>query len=327
MAKRDNKKKVLKAFLDCFTKYSQVIFVNLLNISTPQIIKIRQKLHKENGTVLVGKNSITRLAIKMLTEDLPASANQELKDMQKEYKKIPHLKDLKQKIKNKVAFVFVEKPYVDVKDIIEKEIVQVPAKAGVTAPNDVWVRAGQTNIDPGKFNEFMNLNIPTKTAKNALEIQKDTKICSKGEVVSETIVHMCKMLDIVPFTYGMTINDVYLNKQFIPKEVIDMPADGFSKSFENIARELSAVSLEAGLINELSAPHVLQGVFKSLLAIAIGGDVKLPAIEELKKASAAPAPAAAKAEAPKDDKAKKPAEKPKEEPKIEEEMDLGGMFD
>lgn len=272
---------------------------------------------------MVGKNTIALLAIRLLTED---AEDAELKELQKKYPRKPHLKNLEDKIKNKVAFIFTETPYIELKDPIEKEVVKVPAKPGIIAPDDVWVRAGPTAIDPGKFGEFQRLGIQTKTARQSLEIQKDAKICTKGELVTETVSAMCRMLNIIPFEYGMKIQDVYLNQQFIPKDIIDLPADSIGKSFENVVRDITSLSLEANLVNELSMPHALSGAFKSVLSIALGADIKLPILDKL-----AAAPAAKKEEAPK--AADKPAkeapkkkEEPKEEPKEEVDFGLGDMF-
>lgn len=323
----ERKKKVLKAFLDCFSKFNQVIMVDLLNISTKQITQIRKMLHKQNGIFLVGKNTIALLAIRLLTEDVKEPA---LAELQKNYARIPHLKDIIPKIVEKVAFIFTEKSYIEIKKPIESEIVKVAAKPGILAPDDVWVKAGPTSIDPGKFGDFQRLGIQTKTAKQSLEIQKDAKICTKGELVTETIAAMCRMLNIIPFEYGMKINNVFLDGQFIPREIIDMPSDSITTNFQQIVRQLMAISVEAKLINSLSVPHILSNTFKSVLAIGLEANIKMPILENLAKSAASTTKnVSAKDTTSKEDnkKASKKQEEVKEEVvEPELEMDLGDMF-
>lgn len=43
-----------------------------------------------------------------------------------------------------------------------------------------------TNMDPGKINEFQNLGIQVKTVKGSLEIIKDFLLVKKGDMVDET---------------------------------------------------------------------------------------------------------------------------------------------
>lgn len=321
MAYPVRKQKVLKAFLDCFSKFNQVILVDLLNISTRQITQIRKLLREQKGIFLVGKNTIALLAIRILTEDVQDA---ELKEFQSKYARKPELAALVPKLVNKVAFVFTDKSYVDLKQPIESEVVKVPAKAGIVAPSDVWVRAGPTSLDAGKFNEFQRLGIQTKIVKQAIEIVKDFKICSKDDIVSENVSTMCRMLNIIPFEYGMKVHNVFLNGQFIPKEVIDMPAEGILENFQKTVANLAAISLQAGVINALSTPHIIANAFKSVLAIGLEANIKMPILDALSKASAtsAVAPNPAK-EAPKKEEAKKVEAEP-EEP--EEDMDLGDMF-
>lgn len=333
MGVKERKNKVLMAFLNCLTKYKQIILVDLLNISTRQIVKIRQRLHKNKGLFLVGKNTITRLAIKILTEDLPA--DDQNKDLQKKFAKRPELKNLIPHIKKKVAFVFSDQPYIELKEPIEKEVIAAPAKAGIVAPAEVWVKAGPTSIGPDKFGDFQRLGIQTKTAKSTLEIQKDHKICSKGEIVSETIAAMCRMLNIVPFEYGMKIQNVFLNGEFIPKDVIDLPADSITSALSLAVKDLTAICLEAGIVNEATIPQMLNNSFKDILAISLEAGYKLPQLAALSEAKAAPAAPAAKEEKKeekgKDAKGGKGAkeekkEEKKEEVKEDENMDLGDMF-
>lgn len=321
----ERKKKVLKAFLECFSKYDQVITVDLLNITTKQVTQIRNLLRVQKGFFLVGKNTIALLALRMLTEDVE---DETLKEMQSKYQKKPHLKNIIPKIVNKVAFIFTDKSYVELKKPIENEVIKVPAKPGTIAPAEVWVRAGPTSLDAGKFNEFQRLGIQTKTARQSIEIVKDIKICSKGEIVSENVAAMCRMLNIVPFEYGMKVQDVYLNKQFIPTDIINLPEDSVIENFKNAISSLTAISVEAGLVNALSTPHIISNVFKAVLAIGLEANIKMPILESMKSST----PATQDSKAPKEAKETKSKEDKKpvkeEEPEEPEEvdMDLGDMF-
>lgn len=49
---------------------------------------------------------------------------------------------------------------------------------------------------------------------------KDFLLCEKGQVVTETVAHMCRMLNIIPFEYAMELKYVFRDGQIIPEDVI-----------------------------------------------------------------------------------------------------------
>lgn len=318
----ERKVNLLKRFLDAFTTYDQVIVVDLNNINTDQITKTRIALRKEKATVLIGKNSIVKVAIDILTrEDDPKWENHHY---QKQYPKRMNLKQFLPLVEGKIGYVFSHKSYSELKPIIEKEVVKVPAKAGVIAQTDVIVPAQQTNIDPGKIIEFQRIGMQVKTNKSALEITKDHKLCSKGEIVSETVSAMCRLLGIVPFEYALKVLSVYINGNILGEEIINFDQNKLLALFQDNARLVTAVSLEAGLPNALSIPHLMVNTFKSLLAVGNEAGFKFKELENALNSQAA----APKAEDKKDDKKPAKEEKKKEEPKEEvvEDVDFGDMF-
>ena len=112
--------------------------------------------------------------------------------------------------------------YISLKPIIEKEVIKMPAKAGAIAPCDVWVRCGPTYQDPGKIKDFQRIGIQVKAVKGSLEVTKDFKLCTEGEIVSATVSHMCRMLDIIPFEYAMEVRLVFNKDGLIPKDIVQL---------------------------------------------------------------------------------------------------------
>jgi len=320
MAYPERKQRLLNNYLECFSKYDQIIVVDLLNISTEQILKTRMSLRKIGGIVIIGKNSIARLTIRILT----GTAGPEYADLAKKYAPKPGLKNLLPYLVDKIGFIFSDKSYVELKPVIENEKIKMPAKAGIIAPSDIVIPAGPTNLDPGKIGEFQRVNINVKAIKGVLEVVKDHKLISEGEIVSETVSAMCRLLGIVPFEYAMELKYVYLNEQIIPKSVIKISPENVLENFQANVKTLTAISLGAGLPNALSLPHIIQDAFKFLLSVGLAGDLKFKALEEALSAQAnAPAQTNANAAPAKNDAPAKKEEEPVEE---EEEVDFADMF-
>ena len=319
MPANPRKTKILHNLCANFTKYSQVIRVTLTNIATKQIVKAREMLRREGGCLIVGKDSLTRLAIRIMTRQVDEVEYKEYLD---KYPERPELKGIYQELKGKFALVFSDKTYMELKPLLEAERIQMAAKAGILAPNDVWIRSGPTGIDPGKIGDFHRLDVQVKTARSAIEVTKDFKLCSKGEMVSETVSAMCRLLSIIPFEYSMELEWVFSSGQLIPKSVIEMTDTQLMANFSANVLSMTALSIEAGLPNKLSVPHFVMNSFKYLMAIGIEGGYEFKQLKEAQEAQAnAPA-----VEAKADDK----QEEEEEEEVVEEEEEsysMGGMFD
>ena len=314
----ERKQRLLKNLLDAFTTYNQVILVDLLNISTEQILKTRLALRERNGVVIIGKNSISKLAIKILTEDIPQDS--ELYEMSQKYGKRPHLAKLNDVLVGKLGFVFCDESYVELKDIIENEKIKMGAKPGIVAPSAVVLPIGPTHQDPGKIGEFQRVGIQVKAVKGSLEIVKEHRLCEAGEIVSETVSAMCRMLNIVPFEYAMELKYVLLGENLIPKEVISLKPEDVLNTFKANVKTLTAIGLGGGVPNALTVPHMIKDSFKLLMALGLEADYKFQALEDAMN-NAANAPAE---EEKKEEEA--PAEEEEEEEEEEEDMDFGDMF-
>jgi len=47
----------------------------------------------------------------------------------------------------------------EIKKLIDLQKREAPAKVGIIAPDDVWIRAGPTGLDPKQTSFFQALNI------------------------------------------------------------------------------------------------------------------------------------------------------------------------
>jgi large subunit ribosomal protein LP0 len=127
--------------------------------------------------------------------------------------------------------------------------------------------------------------------------------------------------------YGMEVLSCYDDGSILDKQVLQINPDSLISKFENGVRNITALSLQAGLPTQVSIPHMVVNAFKNLAAIGLQVNYKFAQISGT--ATAAPAAPAAAAPAAKP-AASTPApapEKPKDEPKPEEEdFDMGDMF-
>ena len=217
-----------------------------------------------------------------------------------------------------VGFIFTNGDLAATRDIILAEKVAAPARAGAVAPADVFVPAGNTGMEPGKTSFFQALGVPTKIARGTIEITTDLKLVEAGNKVGASEATLLNMLNISPFTYGMSIAQVYDNGQTFSPSVLDIKEEQLFAALNSAIKTITTISLAANYPTLPSIMHTLVNGYKKVLAVAIETDYSWEGIEELKDrianpdayASAEPAAAAGGGDAE--------ADKPKEEEKKEE---------
>ncbi|OBT57393.1 60S acidic ribosomal protein P0 [Pseudogymnoascus sp. 24MN13] len=298
----------LKGLLE---EYRSIFIVSVDNVSSQQMHEIRQSLRGE-GVVLMGKNTMVRRAIKGFVGDSP------------EWERLLPF------VKGNIGFVFTNADLKDIRDKILSNKVAAPARAGAVAPDDVFVPAGNTGMEPGKTSFFQALGVPTKIARGTIEITADLKLVEAGTKVGAAEATLLNMLNISPFTYGMGIAQVYDNGNTFPPHVLDISEEQLLKAFSSAITTIACVSLAVNFPTLPSVMHSVVNSYKNVLAVAVSTEYSWTEIEELKERIANPEKFASATVATTSDAPKAAAaEEKKEESEAEESGDegFGGLFD
>jgi len=262
----------------------------------------------------MGKNTMVRRAIKGFISDFP------------EYERLlPH-------VKGNVGFIFTNADLNKTRDVILAEKVAAPARAGAVAPLDVYVPAGNTGMEPGKTSFFQALGVPTKIARGTIEITTDLKLVEAGSKVGASEATLLNMLNISPFTYGMSIAQVYDGGQTFAPSVLDIKEDQLFKALNSAIATITQISLAVNYPTLPSIMHSFMNSYKKVLAVAIETDYSWEGISDLKDRIANPDAYAAAAPAePTDVEPDKPGDVAEEKPEEPEEESgdegFGGLFD
>ncbi|KAJ5106288.1 hypothetical protein N7456_002963 [Penicillium angulare] len=292
--------------------YSSIFIVGVDNVSSQQMHEIRIALRGE-AVVLMGKNTMIRRALKGFLAEHP------------EYERLLPF------VRGNVGFIFTNSDMSAIKEKILSNRVAAPARAGAVAPNDVWVPAGNTGMEPGKTSFFQALGVPTKIARGTIEIVSDLKLIEGGNKVGASEASLLNLLNISPFTYGLSIEQIYSEGQTFSAGILDISDEDLLKTFSQAIATITAISLAANYPTIPATMHSVLNAYKKVLAVAIGTDYSWEGIEELKDRIANPdayasaAPAAAAGGAASGDAPKEAAPAEEEE---ESDDDMGfGLFD
>ncbi|KZT19123.1 60S acidic ribosomal protein P0 [Neolentinus lepideus HHB14362 ss-1] len=292
---------------DLIAKYPSIFLVNVDNVGSNQMHQIRVAL-RGKGIVLMGKNTMVRRAIRSIITEFP-----QLERL------LPH-------VKGNIGFVFTSTDLKDIRDLITANKVAAPARAGALAPKDVFVAAGNTGMEPGKTSFFQALGIPTKIARGTIEIVSEIKVVTAGTRVGPSEAALLNMLNISPFTYGMTVVQIFDSGNVFSPDVLDIGDDELLGRFTSGIKTIAALSLALHYPTLASVTHSLVNSYKNLIAIALATDYSFEGAEKAKEYLANPE-AFAVAAAPAAEVVTATADAPKEEEEEEkEDSDDDGMF-
>jgi len=261
----------------------------------------------------MGKNTMVRRALRTILSEFPQFE-----------RLLPY-------VKGNIGFVFTGSDLKDVRDLITSNKVAAPARAGAYAPKDVTIPAGNTGMEPGKTSFFQALGIPTKIARGTIEIVSDVQVVTAGTRVGSSEATLLNMLNISPFTYGMSVVSIFDQGNVFAPEVLDIDEKELVDRFITGIKTIASLSLALKYPTIVSITHSLVNSYKNLLAIALSTEYSFEGAEKIKEilanpeafaAAAAPVETAAAADdAP-------AAEEAKEEEKEESDDDMGfGLFD
>lgn len=215
------------------------------------------------GVVLMGKNTMVRRALRSIIAEYP-----QLERL------LPH-------VRGNIGFVFTSSDLSEIRGIITANKVAAPARAGALAPRNVSVPAGNTGMEPGKTSFFQALGIPTKIARGTIEIVSDVQVVTAGTRVGPSEATLLNMLNISPFTYGMTVVQIYDQGNVFPPDVLDVTTDELIDRFLTGVKTIAALSLALNYPTIVSVTHSLVNAYKNLIAIALVTDYSFEGAEKV----------------------------------------------
>eukprot|EP00992_Anisonema_acinus_P008178 TRINITY_DN4251_c0_g1_i3.p1 TRINITY_DN4251_c0_g1~~TRINITY_DN4251_c0_g1_i3.p1 ORF type:complete len:339 (+),score=123.20 TRINITY_DN4251_c0_g1_i3:57-1073(+) len=257
-----------------FDENTKALVMLVDNVQSKQIQNIRIAL-RGKATVLMGKNTMIKKILLDRGGGEDASPQNRVL-----YQKLSPL------LTGNVGLILTNADLKSVKDLVDQNKVQAPARQGAISPVDVIVPAGNTGLEPTKTSFFQALNIATKITKGTVEILKNEQVLSVGDKVGSSEATLLQMLKINPFFYGMQCQAVYDDGDVYSPQLLDITAEDMLKKMQPAASNITALSLALGYTTKASFPHVMMNSFKNMMALTLGIDYAFAKYsgEEIKEA-------------------------------------------
>jgi len=250
-------------FIAHLEEYPRFLIVTCDNIGSAHMQRIRLSLRGTESTMLMGKNTLMRRAIKTKLEEHP------------------EWEPLIGALKGNAGLIFTKGSLKDLETKVLDSTVPAVAKAGAIAPIDVVLPKQVTVLEPTKTSFFAALDIATKITKGCVEILNDVKLCETQKKVGSSEAALLAMLEIKPFKYGLIISNCYDGYLF-PIEFMAYQSEDLIKSIGVGVANVAAMSLGLSVPTLAAFPHIVTNAFRNLVAVSLVTNYSFKEAEAIK---------------------------------------------
>ncbi len=192
-----------------------------------------------------------------------------------------------------IAIIFSNLNAFELFAFLKKNKVSMPAKAGMPAPADIIVPAGDTGLPPGPaLSDLKQAGLKTAVKGPTISIAEDSVVAKKGATISKAVASALGKLDIKPIKVGLNIVACLEKGEVFTAAILDFDSEKVEAQF--IAAHTAALNLavEIGYCTSATIELLLSKAFNSAKAVALEANIVADATrEEISGKAAAKGPA------------------------------------
>src|SRR2546425_11747886 len=245
------KQETVKALVREFERSPVIGIVNIRGIPAPQIQAMRKQL-TGRAKLTVSKNNLLRIALK------EAAA------------KKAGLDGLADVIPDQTAVVTAEiNPFRLYKEM-EATKTRAPARGGEVAPEEIWVREGDTPFKPGPIvGELQKAGVPAAIERGKVVIKKDKLLVPTGQRIPRDVAQVLARLEIFPLTVGLDLQGTYEGGMVFRRGVLAVDDAKVRADLSLAGNQALNLAIFAGYATKGTIRHLLSAAFRRALALSV----------------------------------------------------------
>ncbi len=221
----EKKKRIVEELKKLIQQYKLFGIVDLTNMPSPQLQKIKSLL-KGTAIIKVAKKRLIKLAL----------------DQLKEVKK--GIEKMEEYVSGISALIFTNENPFKLYRVIEKNKTMTSAKPGQIAPSDIYIQAGPTPFTPGPIiGELGQFGIKTGVEEGKVVIKEDKLLVKEGEVIDAKMAELLSKLGIEPMEIGLNLKVVYDNGTIYKKDILAISEEEYYENFKKVAKQAINLAL------------------------------------------------------------------------------------
>lgn len=222
---KEEKLKAVEDLKKSIESYEVLGIIDMKKLPTPQIQQIKKKV-KGQAEILMMKKAIVLHALDGVKKENIA-----------EFKKLLPLQP---------GLILTNMDPFKCYGIVDKLKSPADAKEGDTAPNDISISAGPTNLLPGPaISELAKAGIPAGVEEGKIAVKKDVVVAKKGTVINAAVASALKKLNIQPMLIGMNVVAVYHKGMIYKKDVLSLVGEVYLNKLKEAFTQ--ALNLSVGI--------------------------------------------------------------------------------
>ncbi len=310
----ERKKASLKNLLSEIEKYPVVGILDMHKLPARQLHQIKELL-RGKAVIRMVKKRVIKLALE-----------------QSKKKNVSKLENL---IQNQPALLFSEGNPFELAQVIAASKTKAQAKPGDTAPEDIIIPEGPTNLPPGPaIGELQKAKIQAGVEGDKIVVKKASTVAKKGDEITADLADLLSKLGVEPMEISLNLLGVWDEGMVFGSELLFIPKEHYVGQLQSGYASAFNLSVSIGYVTSETVPLLLAKAHQEAMSLATEAGImtsetvglvlakasaQADALKSHVKDVPAEAPTEATESAQEEPKEEKPEEKPAEEPPAEEE--------
>ena len=182
---------------------------------------------------------------------------------------IAHADEFLEKLNGQNALIFTNMNPFKLYLNLEKSKVNLPARAGDVATDEIVVPAGNTGIPPGPvLSEFKEANVSTRIESGSIYVSRDSVVAKPGDKISPKLAGLLSRLNLKPIKAGMSIFMASSGGLLLLQKDITIDLEQYKANVARAAAEAMSLALEAAYTTPETMPLLLGKGFKGAKEVA-----------------------------------------------------------
>lgn len=248
----NEKKEIVKQLSKLIAEYPIVGLVDMENLPSPQLQKMKQNL-RGKVVIAMAKKRIIDLALKQSPKQMT---------------------ELAARSRGMPALIFTKENPFKLYKLLSASKSPAPAKVGQTATRDVIVPAGKTNFAPGPIiGELGQLGIKAGIEDGKVAIKADKLLVQEGEVFTQKAAETLTRLGILPMEVGLNVIAVFENGTIFDRKVLEIDEKVYLANLVQMHTEAMNLAVKIGYASKDTITVLLSKAHRDATALADSKDI------------------------------------------------------
>lgn len=230
---------------------SVVGIVDIRGIPAAQMQAMRRRL-QEKANLRVSKNTLVRIALKRGAEQKQG------------------LEALASSLGGQIALVTTRlNPFRLFKEL-EATKAPAPAKGGEVAPQDIWIREGDTPFKPGPIvGDLQKAGIPAVIEKGKVVVKKDKLLVKAGDKIPREVASVLTRLEVYPIIVGLDLRGAYEAGEVYGRSILAVDDVQLRARVTLAGRHALSLALASAYPSAFSIRLLMSKAFREALSLSM----------------------------------------------------------